>query len=118
MYTSLVSVPLWSACLIWTQPEGRPRPAVLSNADEKNSSTSPFPFSQSGLHLRVPKHVTHFSVAVVKHHDQKQLKEEFILAHGSRELDVHKGQHGSGWLEEEAGWSHFISMLRNRESEN
>jgi hypothetical protein len=57
----------------------------------------PFPLSQSGLHLRVPKHVTHFSVAVVKHHDQKQLKEErgFFLAHGSRELDVYKERHGS-----------------------
>lgn len=32
--------------------------------------------------------ISYVSIAVIRHHDQRQLKEEFILANGSRALDV------------------------------
>lgn len=34
-----------------------------------------------------------FLVAVINHHDQKQLREEFILEYLSKRLDVHNGSH-------------------------
>lgn len=38
--------------------------------------------------------VSHFSIAVIKCHDQKQLTEEFVLAYGSRGLHVLNGRGG------------------------
>lgn len=36
--------------------------------------------------------ISYFCVAMIKHHDKKQIQEEFLLAFCSRGLDVHNAE--------------------------
>jgi hypothetical protein len=57
------------------------------------SSLSPNYFSNSCAKALIPCS-RYFSVAVIKHSDQGQLKQEFILTYVSRDLDVRKDEEG------------------------